>query len=63
MLEETFGTDVCHTRISEDASLAESPAYNKSIFEHAPDSRGAQDYENLLDELLSDCFIREPCLT
>jgi chromosome partitioning protein len=38
--------------------LAESPAYNKTIFEHAPNSRGAQDYDSLLDELLADGFIK-----
>jgi chromosome partitioning protein len=31
---------------------------NKNIFEHAPDSRGAQDYNALLDELLADGFIK-----
>lgn len=62
MLEEKFGADVCRTRISENVSLAESPAYNKTIFEHAPSSRGAQDYETLLEELLADGFIKEPGL-
>ena len=36
---------------------AESPALHKTIFEHAPGSRGAQDYEALLDELMADGFI------
>lgn len=53
MLEERFGVDVCRTRIAENVSLAESPAYSKTVFEHAPSSRGAQDYEALLDELLA----------
>ena len=52
-----FGGDVCETIISENVSLAESPALNKTIFEHAPGSRGAQDYDALLDELLADGFI------
>jgi chromosome partitioning protein len=52
MLEEHFGDDVCRTRIAENVSLAESPAYNKTVFEHAPASRGAQDYDALLEELL-----------
>src|SRR5665647_970839 len=46
-----FGAEVCQTIIAENVSLAESPALNKNIFEHAPDSRGAQDYNALLDEL------------
>ncbi len=57
MAEAEFGTDVCRTLISENVSLAESPALNKTIFEHAPNSRGAYDYDALLDELLADGFI------
>ena len=57
MAETEFGADVCRTIISENVSLAESPAVNKTIFEHAPSSRGAYDYDALLDELLADGFI------
>ena len=57
MAEKEFGEDVCRTLISENVSLAESPALNKTVFEHAPDSRGAKDYDALLDELLADGFI------
>lgn len=57
MAETEFGADVCRTLISENVSLAESPSLNKTIFEHAPNSRGAQDYDTLLDELLADGFI------
>jgi chromosome partitioning protein len=57
VVEEHFGADVCHTRISENVSLAESPALNKTVFEHAPESRGALDYDDLLKELLADGFI------
>lgn len=58
MAIDEFGDDVCKTLISENVSLAESPALNKTVFEHAPDSRGAQDYEALLEELLADGFIK-----
>jgi len=51
MLEQQFGADTCRTHIAESVSLAESPAYNRTVFEHAPHSRGAQDYDALLDEL------------
>lgn len=54
MAEEKFGADVCRTRIAENVSLAESPALNKTIFQHAPSSRGAHDYDALLEELLND---------
>jgi chromosome partitioning protein len=57
MLEEKFGAEVCRTRIAESVSLAESPAHNMTVFQHAPASRGAQDYDALLDELLADGFI------
>jgi chromosome partitioning protein len=55
--ETEFGADVCRTLISENVSLAESPSLNKTIFEHAPNSRGARDYDALLDELMADGFI------
>lgn len=57
LVEERFGAEVCRTRIAENVSLAESPALNLTVFEHAPSSRGAQDYDDLLEELLADGFI------
>ena len=57
MAQEKFGEDVCRTRIAENVSLAESPALNKTIFQHAPSSRGAHDYDALLEELLSGGLI------
>jgi chromosome partitioning protein len=57
-LEENFGADVCRTRVAENVSLAESPAYNKDVFAHAASSRGAKDYGDLLEELVSDGFLR-----
>ncbi|MDD2914861.1 MAG: ParA family protein [Gallionella sp.] len=60
MAETEFGTDVCRTLIAENVSLAESPSLNKTIFEHSPSSRGARDYDALLDELIADGFIGNP---
>jgi chromosome partitioning protein len=57
LVEERFGAEVCRTRIAENVSLAESPALNMTVFEHAPNSRGASDYNDLLEELLTDGFI------
>ena len=57
-LRERFGHDVCETRIAENVSLAESPFHNRSVFGHAPDSRGAQDYAALLDELQACDFLQ-----
>ena len=53
-----FGSEVCETRITEAVGIAESPAVGKDVFAHAPDSRGAQDYESLLQELLSSGFLQ-----
>ena len=55
-LTERFGAELCQTRIGESVSLAESPARGLDIFSHAPQSRGARDYEQLLDELISSGF-------
>lgn len=59
-LRERYGEEVCATRIAENVSLAESPASNRDVFEHAPDSRGASNYMDLLEELLATDFIRLP---
>ncbi|MDH3321256.1 MAG: ParA family protein, partial [Betaproteobacteria bacterium] len=56
-LQGRFGMDICGTRISENVALAESPASRKDVFAHAPESRGAQDYDALADELLGSGFI------
>jgi chromosome partitioning protein len=57
-LRERFGADVCETRIAENVAIAESPAHQKDVFAHAPESRGASDYAALLDELTACGFMR-----
>jgi chromosome partitioning protein len=57
-LRERFGAEMCETRIAENVGIAESPASNRDVFAHAPDSRGAQDYSALLDELEISGFMR-----
>ena len=54
---ERYGDELCKTRISENVSVAESPASNEDVFTHAPGSRGAQDYDALLDELIETGFL------
>jgi chromosome partitioning protein len=49
--------DICHTRIAENVSLAESPAHQLDVFRHAPQSRGARDYQVLIEELVGAGFI------
>ena len=56
-LRERYGAEVCQTRITENVSLAESPSQGMDVFAHAPASRGAQDYQALLDELESTGFM------
>jgi chromosome partitioning protein len=56
-LRARFGAELCETRISENVSLAESPAQNCDVFTHAPQSRGARDYAALLDELETAGFL------
>ena len=57
-LRERYGAEVCHARIGENVSLAESPSQGRDVFEHAPASRGAQDYVALLDELETTGFLQ-----
>lgn len=54
-----FGEDLCTATICEDVRVAESPALKKSVFEHAPNCRGARDYQLFLDELLSTGFAQQ----
>lgn len=56
-LRERFGAELCATHISENVSLAESPAYNKDVFTHAPQSQGAKDYDALITELVATGFL------
>ena len=57
-LRQSYGADVCQTRIAENVSLAESPSRGCDVFEYAPTSRGARDYQALLDELESSGFLQ-----
>jgi chromosome partitioning protein len=56
-LRERYGKEVCETRIAENVSVAESPAVNRDVFAHAPQSRGAKDYAQLLAELEETGFL------
>jgi len=49
--------EICVTRIREAVRLAESPAVGLDIFRHAPESRGAEDYAALCDELVTAGFL------
>lgn len=59
-MREYFGEDVCATTISENVAVAEAPSVNRDIFTHAANSRGAQDYAALLEELAAAGFFSSP---
>ncbi len=42
-----------HTRIRRNIRLAEAPSFGKSIFQYAPDSHGAEDYQQLAKEVVA----------
>jgi chromosome partitioning protein len=47
-----FGSLVFKTVIHTNVKLAEAPSHGKTIFEYAPESRGAEDFELLVREIL-----------
>jgi chromosome partitioning protein len=51
-IKEHFGKKVFDTLIHENISLAEAPGFGQTIFAYKPESRGAQDYQELCNEVL-----------
>lgn len=51
-VHEMFGDLVFETIIRNNMKLQTTPAYRKSIYEHAPDSHGSKDYDSLTEEVL-----------
>lgn len=52
-IKNYFGDLVFSTVINENVSLAEAPSRGMSIFEYAPKSQGAEDYDLLVKEILN----------
>ncbi len=50
-LETHFGDRVFTTRIRSNVRLAEAPSHGMTIFDYAPDSNGAEDYDALAREV------------
>jgi len=50
-LRNQFGEELCDTVISENVAVAEAPSMNRDIFSHDASSKGARDYQSLLEEL------------
>jgi chromosome partitioning protein len=53
-LKEHFG-DRCFSPIRATTRVKEAPAQSKTIFEHAPDSHAASDYQRVVDRLVTGC--------
>lgn len=51
-IKSVFGNKVFSTVISKSVKLEESPAYKESIFTFAPNSVGAKQYQEVVEELL-----------
>jgi chromosome partitioning protein len=51
-VREKWGGRVFDTVIRKNVSIEEAPSQRKTIYEHAPSSRGAEDFELLTDEFL-----------
>lgn len=51
-IQRYFGDKVFRSIIHSNIKLAECPSHGKTIFEYAPSSRGAQDFERLAREVL-----------
>ena len=52
-IDSHFGSLLARTRIRNNVKLAEAPSFGRTIFEHAPDSNGARDYEAFANEFLA----------
>jgi chromosome partitioning protein len=50
-LRNHYGGKVFDTEIHRDPTLEEAPSRNQDIFRYAPNSDGAQDYQDLIDEI------------
>jgi len=51
-IDTHFGPLLAKSRIRNNVKLAEAPSFGRTIFEHAPDSNGARDYDAFAQEFL-----------
>jgi chromosome partitioning protein len=52
-LRNHYGGKVFDREIRKDPKLEEAPSYGQDIFQYAPDSKGAEDYQHIIDEIES----------
>jgi chromosome partitioning protein len=55
LIRDHYGSLVFETEIRRDVKLGEAPAYGRSIFQHAANSRGADAYSMLAKEVRERC--------
>ena len=53
LLREHFGDSVC-LPVRYNVRISETPGYGQTIFEYAPRSTGAEDYQKLVERILQD---------
>lgn len=51
-IRDAFGEKVFQTKIRNNVSLAEAPAFGQDVFSYKPESAGAADYKALTDEII-----------
>lgn len=51
-LQRTYGADVFNTKIRDNVAIVEAGAKGMSVFDYAPRSHGAEDYEAMTEEML-----------
>ena len=59
-IDTHFGSMLARSRIRNNVKLAEAPSFGRTIFEHAPDSNGARDYEAFGTEFLQKIDAKPP---
>ncbi len=59
-IDTHFGPMLAKSRIRNNVKLAEAPSFGRTIFEHAPDSNGARDYEAFGTEFLQKIDAKPP---
>ncbi|MBZ0153483.1 MAG: AAA family ATPase [Planctomycetes bacterium] len=62
-IDTHFGPLLAKARIRNNVKLAEAPSFGRTIFEHAPDSNGARDYEAFGAEFLRMIGVVVPTAT
>lgn len=52
-VKQHFGDKLLDTKIRVNVALAEAPIHGQDVFEYAPTSNGAKDYETLVNEIIT----------